>query len=214
MADPAADDPLGPAPAGGRHRRTRPSATTSVAAPARTAATDTARDGRPNAHPCAWHGRPGRHRTIDRQGFIETLDRATTERHEAGVADAPGQRPNRVGDDHLAGAGHGTQPRGHVDGRTDWSFRRVERLAGVDPDTDVDRVLRVDDLVARAPDDVEGTGDRDAGRREDDVEAVALRPDLTALVGRDRAADDAPKPLEEVGRGRRAAMVEVRRVAA
>ena len=53
----------------------------------------------------------------------------------------------------------------------------------------------------RSGDDLEPGLDRGTGGREDDVDAVALGPDLGAVVGGDDRPDERPIGREELGRG-------------
>ena len=54
--------------------------------------------------------------------------------------DGLGQRPDCVADEDLARPGQRTQSGGDVDGSADVAIRCLDRLAGVDPDADGDRI--------------------------------------------------------------------------
>jgi AbrB family looped-hinge helix DNA binding protein len=115
------------------------------------------------------------------------------------------QAARRLGDDDLAAVRRGCDPRGPVDVHSDVAVGRQERLAGVKPHADPDwnstkRRLRRD-------------GRRDGVGRagECDEERVSLRVDLDAVVPRDRIANHAPVPGEELGVRRAVLLKQPRR---
>ncbi len=108
------------------------------------------------------------------------------------------QGPDGVGDEDLAGLGLGADPGGDVDRAPDQALGRGDRLAGMDPDPDPDRGIAGRGLGCRG-DDLESRLDRRRGRREDDVDRVALGLDLRPGMGRDRRPDEGAIRREEIG---------------
>jgi hypothetical protein len=68
----------------------------------------------------------------------------------------------------------------------------------VDADPHLDRAFRT--LVGRRGDDLDRAANRATGRREDHIEAVALGPDLGAVVAPDDRADERAVRLKEIPR--------------
>ena len=108
------------------------------------------------------------------------------------------QGPDGVGHEDLAGSCLGADPGGDVDRAPDQPFGRGDRLAGMDPDPDPERGIAGRGLDRRG-DDLESGLDRRRGRREDDVDRVALGLDLGPGVGCNRRPDEAAVRREEIG---------------
>ena len=124
----------------------------------------------------------------------------------------PGQRPDGVGDQDLAGPGLGAHPGGDVDRAPDQTLGRGHGLPGMDPDPDPDR-LCLGARLGRGGDERQAGLDRARGGRKDDVDAVALGLDLGPGVGGDRGPDEGPVRIEQVGRRPVAVRLDERAVA-
>ena len=86
---------------------------------------------------------------------------------------------HRRGDEHLAGSSLGAYPRRKVDGAADERLAALNRLAGVDPDTDPEWSIRMlCGMASGSVDDGEAAGDRIPCRGKDHVERVAFGSDL------------------------------------
>jgi GTP-binding protein len=98
-----------------------------------------------------------------------------------------GERAHGVADKHFTGPCLRANPRCDVDRRADEAIRRLDRLAGVNANADTDR-LAVSCLGVG--DDRQTALDGAADRQEDNVEAVALCPNLGSVEPIDLGANE------------------------
>jgi hypothetical protein len=144
--------------------------------------------------------------------FLDALQLPTASWDEPHLKERLCQRTHRLRDEDLAGSRESADPGRDVHGRADEPLARLDRLAGMYPDTDVDTPLQPLGRRGRGPRYSQPTPNGSRDGIEDDVEAVALRPDLGSVEPLDLSADELPVGRQQLDRRRGAVPLHEARV--
>ena len=137
-----------------------------------------------------------------RNAIGNSLEAPDTAGHESKARSAARYIAYRRGDEHLTGSSLSAHPRREVDRAAHERLASLNRLAGVDPNTDPERRIGMLYGVASCRvDDGEAAGHSIARRGKDHVERVAFCPDLCAGVTCHLVAHENAVGVQQIGGG-------------